>query len=130
MAYSYQQILEAQYQRIADEQAQQVAELEAGRVSEDAFRTTSAADRILELDKSRDALDRRAAGFAAGQQQQPQASRYGLSKDEVDVAHSIASGDRDMTNDDREKSYAEQKQKLRHMRSTGQYSDGQGAVRR
>ncbi len=130
MAYSYEDILRAQYQRIADEHAQQTAELEAGRVGEAAYRVTAAADRILELDKSREALDRRAQQFVASQQAQPQASPWGLSESEISIAHGIAGNDRSLSNDDREKIFAEQKHKLRNMRATGQYRDDQGSIRR
>jgi hypothetical protein len=128
MAYSYEQIMQAQYARIADEQAQAAADLEAGRVSEDAYRVTGAADRILQLDKDREALDRRAQGFIA--QQQPQGNKYGLSKDEQDVARGMFGNDQRMTHDQRERAYAEQKEKLRYMRATGQYRDDQGSIRR
>jgi hypothetical protein len=126
VAYSYQQILESQYARIAEEQAGAVAELEAGRLSEDAYRTTSAADRILELDKSREALDRRADQYVASQQQQPQGNAHGLSATEVEIARGISSGDSSLTNADREKIYAANKNKLRHLRATGEYRDDQG----
>jgi hypothetical protein len=126
VAYSYQQILEAQYERIADEHARAAAELEAARVAEDPYSVTSAADRILELDKSREALDRRAQGFVASQQARSQGNRYGLSRDEVDIAHSIGSGDQNLTNDERERTYAHNRDKLRHLRSIGAYRDQVG----
>jgi hypothetical protein len=130
MAYSYQQILEAQYLRITDEQAQAAAELEAGRVSEDAYRVTDAANRILQLDKDREALDRRAQGFIASQQAQPQTSKYGLSQDEVEIARGIAGNDRGLSGDDRERIFAENKLKLARARADGSYRDDQGRVTR
>jgi hypothetical protein len=131
MAYSYQQILESQYQRIAEEQSQAAADLEAGRISEDAYRVTGAADRILELDKTREALDRRANQYIASQQQQPQGNQYGLSQSEVEIARGISSGDSSLTNAERERIYAANKNKLRHMRQTGEYRDDQATqVRR
>lgn len=128
MAYSYEQILRSQYERLADEQAQAVAELEAGRVSEDSYRTTSAADRILELDKTRDALDRRAQNFVAGQQQ-PQGNQFGLNRDEIDIANGIASADASLTDTERQRAYATNKHRLRQMRASGQYRDDQGTTR-
>jgi hypothetical protein len=129
MAFSYEQILQSQYARIDDETAQQVAELEAGRVSEDAYRTSAAADRILELDKTREALERRAQGFVASQQR-PQSNEFGLSKDEQDIAHGIASNDPRLSKQDRERTYAENKHKLRLARANGSYRDDQGVVSR
>ena len=80
MAYSYQQILESQYSRLEVEHAEAAAELEAARRVEDAYRTTSAADKILELDKYRDALDRRAQSFIAGQQAHGTGSQPGVQR--------------------------------------------------
>jgi hypothetical protein len=128
VAYTYQQILESEYQSLAEEHAQALADLEAGRISEDPLRTTSASRRILELDGTRERLDRRANQFIASQQGQPQASKYGLNKDEIEVAHTIASGARDLTNEERERIYAEQKSKLARMRATREYDDTQGRV--
>lgn len=130
MAYSYQAILESQYQSIAEEQAQAAAELEAGRIAEDAYRTKAAADRILDLDKSREMLDRRARGFVQSQQAQPQGNKYGLNNDEVQVARTLSAGSTTMTNDDRERIYAENRAKYRHQRATGEYRDDQGRVTR
>jgi hypothetical protein len=115
MAYSYQQILEAQYARIADDHAQAAAELESGRVSEDAYRVTSAADRILELDQQRAALDARAHGFITSQQVQQQGNQFGLSRDEQDIAK--VSGISDET-------YARNKQKMRAMKAEGYWDQG------
>jgi len=127
MAYTYEQILRSQYENIATEQAQQLAELEAGRLAEDAYRTTAAADRILELDKSREALDRRAQGYVASQQAQPQGNAYGLSNDEIEVAKNSHSAG---TADERIEEYAKNKALYRHKRATGEYRDDQGTVRR
>jgi hypothetical protein len=90
----------------------------------------NAADEILTVDQKKLALDRIANQYVAQQQVQPQGNRYGLSKDEVDVAHGIASSDQRMTKDDREQLYAQNKAKLARMRATGEYRDDQGTVRR
>lgn len=58
------------------------------------------------------------------------ANKYGLSPDEVTIARGLASNDRNMSNDERERTYAEQKYKLQRMRADGTYRDDQGSVRR
>jgi hypothetical protein len=130
MAYEHESVIKAQYQQLTADRAAAVAEYEAQRIAEDQYGTMSAADRILEADAKLAALNRIADTYVAGQQSAQPQNRYGLSKDEQEVAHGLASGDRTMTNDQREQTYAENKQKLRHMRATGQYRDDQGLVRR
>ena len=128
MAYSYAQILESQYESIDSEQSQAVADLEAARLAEDAWRTTNAANRILELDKTREALDRRAQGFVASQQAAQQGgNRFGLSETERSVAHNSFTA-YDMTKEQKEELYARNRQKYQHMKATGQYSVDQGRV--
>src|SRR5438094_4928989 len=118
MAFSYQSIIEAQYARIAEDHAQLTADLEAARMSENAYAVTDAADKILALDQQRAALDARASSFVASQQQ-PQGNKYGLSRDEQEIAHGISSGDANLSNDQREAIYSHNRQRLRHMRATG-----------
>jgi hypothetical protein len=60
----------------------------------------------------------------------PGASRWGLSKDEQEIAHGISGGDPRLSKEDREKIYLENKNKLRHMRQTGEYRDDQGRASR
>lgn len=127
MAYDYADILVAQQQRIAAERAQAFADLEHGRIAEDADQTTQASDRILQLDLQENALRARANSMVASQNR-PAPNKYNLSTEEQSVAKTIASNDRSLSEDDRQKIYAEQRHKLREMRSTGQYSDGQGLV--
>lgn len=129
MAYSYQQILESQYESKAANRSQALADLEAARLNEDPAGTMDAADRILEIDKSVAALNTIANQYVRSQQQQPRGSKYGLSQDEMEIAHGFASGDRSMSNDEREKTYAENRDRLRHMRATGAYRDDQGRSR-
>jgi len=126
MAYSYEDIIRSQYEAKHTEKAQALADLEAARVAEDPSGTMAAADRIVEIDKSVSAIDRIAQTYVA-QQQQPQGNRYGLSPTEVEVAHNSHSGG---SKEERERDYAENKNKLRYLRQTGQYSDSQGSVRR
>jgi hypothetical protein len=130
MAYEHDAIIRAQYERLAAERAQAAADLEAGRLAENEFDTMGAADRIIEADTKIAALDRITQTYVASQQRAQAQSKYGLSKDEQDIARGMFSGDRTMSNDQREQTYAQQKEKLRYLRQTGQYRDDQGSVRR
>ena len=130
MAFEHRAVIEAQYQKLAIDRAQAVADYEAGRMAEDDYATMSAADRIVEADQKRLAVDRIASNFISQQQQQSQGSRYGLSADEVSIARGIAGNDPQMSDDERERLYAQNKERLRYMRATGQYRDDQGSVRR
>lgn len=127
MAYSYEDILRAQYEAKAAEKAQALADLEAARINENAADTMDAANRIVDIDKSVGALDKITNSYLAGQRAQPQGNRFGLSPTEVEVAHNSFSG---AEPEEKERSYAENKQKLQHMRATGAYRDDQGSVRR
>ena len=129
MAYSYQSIMQAQMDRLEAEGVQQAAELEAGRLEEDADRVNWAAQRILEIDAQRAQLVVRANHHAAQQRAQPRGNKYGLSHDEIEVARNFTT-DPKLTNDDKEKLYAEQRNRYRHARATGEYRDDQGTVRR
>lgn len=128
MAFEHEAIIKAQFQRLTADRAQAFAELEANRNAEDGASTMYAAERVLEVDAKLAALDNIANRMVASQQQQQQVNRYGLSPDEVGIAHTIAGNDASLSKDDREKVYAQQKQKLRYLRATGAYSDGQGSV--
>jgi hypothetical protein len=126
MAYSYEDIIRSQYEAKAAEKAQALADLEAARLNENAVDTMAAADRIVEIDKSVGALDRIANQYVASQQQ-PQGNRFGLSPTEVEIAHNSFSG---ASKEEKERSYAMNRDRLRHMRATGQYRDDQGTVSR
>jgi hypothetical protein len=128
MAYEHESIIRAQYQQLAEDRARAVADLESGRISEDQYTTMDAGNRILEADMKVSALNNIANQFVAGQQR-PQGNQYGLSKDEQDIAHGIASADTSLTNQERERAYAVNRDKLRYMRATGQYRDDQGTSR-
>jgi len=128
MPYDYGSIMQAQAQRIEADQAQAVADLEAARRNEDADGTMYAAGRILELDAQRAALDQRASQYLASQQQhQRQGNKYGLSPDELEIAHGAGG---DMSKEEKEELYARNRDKLRYTRATGQYRDDQGRVGR
>lgn len=90
----------------------------------------AAAQQLAGLRASARELEIMARDAYSAQQPRADANRYGLSADEVIIARGIASGDRNMTNDERERTYAEQKARLSHMRLTGEYRDDQGQVRR
>ncbi|EHR03225.1 hypothetical protein [Bradyrhizobium sp. WSM471] len=128
MSYDHKAVIEAQYNRLAAERAQAVYEYEAGRTAEDEYTTMDAAGRILELDAKAAALDKVASNLLT-QMQQPRGNAYGLSDDEVTIAKGISGGDDRLTNEDRLKIYAQQKEKLRYQRATGQYRDDQGMRR-
>jgi len=126
MAYEYKDIIQSQYEQQAAQRAQALADLEAARYNEDAGGVMDAANRIVDVDQRRTALDRIANQFASQQQQQqqPQGNRWNLSNEEVAVAKASHSGG---SEEERIEEYARNKQKLRHLRSTGEYSDSQGS---
>jgi hypothetical protein len=130
MAFDNSAIIKAQYQQLQADRAQAYADLEAQRHAENEWGTMNAANAILEADAKLQALDRVANTYVAGQQQAAQGSRYGLSRDEVAIARGIGSGDPKLTDDERQRIYAEQKGKYQHMRATGAYRDDQGSMRR
>ncbi|MEH2547132.1 hypothetical protein V1283_003777 [Bradyrhizobium sp. AZCC 2262] len=126
MAYEHRAVIEAQYQRLAADRAEAVARYESGRICEDEYETMNAANTILEMDQKRAALDRIAQNFVISQQQ-PRGNRYGLNEDEISIANGIAGSDQSITNEQRQQAYAANKERLRHMRATGQYRDDQGS---
>jgi len=125
VAYEYEAIIRAQYETIAQQRAQAAADLEAARMSEDSYSTMDASNRIVDADMRRAQVDQIANRFVASQQA-PRGNQFGLSDDEVSIARGISGGDSSLTNDDRERIYSANKNKLRHMRQTGQYCDDQG----
>jgi len=127
--YDHADIIRAQFNKLTAERARAHGEYEEARLGEDADGVMYAADRIVEIDARIGALDRIANVYAGQQHQQQQGNRYGLSRDEVTIARGIGSGDAKLSNDDREKLYAEQKARYQHMRATGQYRDDQGSRR-
>ena len=130
MAFDNSAIIKAQYQQLQADRAQAYADLEAQRHAENEWGTMSAANAILEADAKLQALDRVANTYVAGQQRQQSANKYGLNADEIAIARGNGSGDPRLTNDDRERIYAENRQKLQRMRATGEYRDDQGRVSR
>jgi hypothetical protein len=128
MAFHYDEILRSQAENLQAQQQLAAAELEAARIVDDAEGVHAAADRILHLDLMRNALGVRAQNYVNAQITQSQGNRYGLSQDELDVAH--GSFGTSMSKDEKERLYAENKARYQHMRATGVYRDDQGSVRR
>jgi len=67
---------------------------------------------------------------AASLRPAPGASRFGLSEDEVKIAHGISGSDPRLSNETREQIYAANKRKLAQARADGSYRDDQASVRR
>ncbi|WP_315806577.1 MULTISPECIES: hypothetical protein [unclassified Bradyrhizobium] len=130
MAWTYESILAAQAQRLEADRAQALAELEAARIYEDVSLMNTASDNLMRIDRDYAQLSRYATNMV--QQQQTPRNQFGLSDDEVAIARTIGEGRRDLglTDEARERLYAENKQKYQRMRATGEYRDDQGTVRR
>ena len=130
MPYDHRDVILAQHNKLIAERARVVGEYEKARLGEYADAVMYAADKLTEIDAKIGALNQIANNLVASQQQAQPSNRYGLSKDEVDIARGISGGDPKLSNDDREKLYAEQKAKYQRQRATGEYRDDQGTVRR
>jgi hypothetical protein len=130
MPFDYKDILIHQESRLQGQRAQALAELEASRVREDVEGVNMASDDILRIDRDLEELNRYASNYVRQNQVAAPRNKYNLSDDEVELAHGIAGNDHSLTKEDRERIYAEQKQKLGHMRATGAYRDDQGRVGR
>lgn len=112
MPFSYDDILRSQHDRINAQQASASADLEAARLADDAYMVQDAADRILQLDAQRMALNARANQYVAAQQI-PAGNKYRLSQDELDVARN---SNTDLPKEERERIYFENKQRYQHAR--------------
>ena len=130
MAYKHDDVIVYQHEQLVAERAAAVAQYESGRVNEDHYTTLAGANAILEADAKLEALGRIANNYVAGQQRAQPTNKYGLSRDEIAIARGNGSNDPRLTNDDRDRIYAEQKNKYQRLRSTGEYRDDQGMVRR
>jgi hypothetical protein len=141
MAFKYEDLLIDQGQLLQAERAEAMADLEAARQTEDIVRCREAEARILKIDGDYERLERYANQFVARQQAAPfygddvsardaqLAAKYGLSAQEIGVARNWTS-DPKICDDDKFREYAQQRNKYRYMRQTGQYRDDQGTVRR
>lgn len=90
----------------------------------------AAAQQLAGLRASARELELMAREASAAQQPRRDSNKYGLSADEITIANGLASNDRNLSNDERQRDYANQKARLQNMRMTGEYRDDQGTVRR
>jgi hypothetical protein len=130
VVFTHQQIIEDKYLRHAAEVAEASAEYERARLLDDAHQVQAATDRLTELKQQRMAMDALVYEQQAQQQRAQPQNRYGLNADEVTIARGIGSGDPKLSNDDREKLYAEQKSRYQQARRDGSYRDDQGRISR
>jgi hypothetical protein len=121
MAYDHRDVIIAQHNKLLADRAEAAGRYEQARLNEDSDGTMWAADHIVECDAKLAALNRIASDYIAGQQQAQQGSKYGLNSEQAAVAHTIGQGDARLTNDDRERIYSEQRNKLQRMRASGEY---------
>ncbi|WP_315775106.1 hypothetical protein [Bradyrhizobium sp. SZCCHNR1053] len=117
-----------QGQRLEAERAQALAELEAARIYEDVSLMNTASDALLRVDRDYAQLSRYANNMAA-QQQMPR-NQFGLNDDEVAIARTLGETRQDLTDEQREQIYAQNKARYHQMRRDGTYRDDQGTVRR
>jgi hypothetical protein len=139
VAYDYSAIFTSQWERLQEESAATAANLEAARQSENSEQVHAYAQRMLELDAQAQALGQRAQQYVA-QQQDAKAyqaqNRYGLSPQEAEIARNsfgpIKQNGRyvDMSDDEKLRTYALNRQKYRNMVADGSYSNHQGLVTR
>lgn len=130
MPYEHRDVVLAQHNKLLAERARVVGEYEEARLGEYPDAVMYAADKLTEIDAKIGALNQIANNLVASQQQAQPQNKYGLNKDEQEIARGLASGDRSMSDEDRQRVYAEQKAKYQRMRATGQYRDDQGSMKR
>ena len=138
MAYTYQQIVDQEWQNLQNEEQHAAAALEKARIEEDDAEIDAAKNRIYWVDQKKSSL------VARVQQTHPQQNgqqvtgrnvnigdkdnpRYvALSDEEISVAKLMNPSDTKLSDGDRLRLYGANKQKLAHMRATGQYTDRAG----
>jgi len=128
--YEHRDVVLAQHNKLLAERARVVGEYEEARLGEYPDAVMYAADKLTEIDAKIGALNQIANNLVASQQQAQPQNKYGLNKDEQEIARGLASGDRSISDEDRQRVYAEQKAKYQRMRATGQYRDDQGSMKR
>jgi len=111
MAFSYQQILESQFERIATSMRTFQQSWKPG--ASPRTPTGSPTRRIASWSWTSSAWRWMARANTFVATSQPRGNQFGLSKDEVDIAHGISGGDASLTNEQRERVYAQNKQRLR-----------------
>lgn len=128
MAYTYQEIIQAEYQDLANEEAHASATLEQARITEDVDAIKIATDRIYTVDQKRQSLTQRVQSFNAQHAAQPR-SRFGLTPEEQEIArlgphtHKDYPRERFLTDDQKEEIYARNRAKYRAMIANGSYSN-------
>jgi hypothetical protein len=120
MPYEHKDVIEAQWKVLAREREQAVLDYNQCNDFDDGDGVMAAANRIIDVDARRAALEGIARNLVM-QQAQPQSNRYGLSQDELDVARSCNLSP---------EAYSHNKNLLQYRRATGQYRDDQGSVKR
>jgi len=105
------------------------AEYQQAALAEDVDGMAAAAQQMAALRASMRELNSMASEYVATQRQATPSNRYGLSEDEVAIARNWTSDNR-MSEDEKLRTYAEQRQRYRQARADGSYRDDQGTVRR
>jgi hypothetical protein len=127
MTFKHEQVIEMQAEVLNSQRLRALNEYEASRLAgrDDILEH---ADTIVEIDAKLAALGNIAHQLAAGQQRPvgPAPNKYGLSDEEIAIARASIVDRPDLpklSDDERQKIYSEQKQKLQRMRASGEYSD-------
>ena len=133
MPFEHDAIINAQAEVLAARHARAMGEYESARQLDDGEATLAAADQLVEVQARIAALNliKQQQSNMQAMAQAAAPNRYGLSPEEIDIAHKSYTerGDRsDLTRDQKEQLYAQQKAKLQHMKRTGEYSVDQGQV--
>jgi hypothetical protein len=106
-----------------------VADFHLAQSSGDTDLAAEAAVRMASVEATAREFHSLASRAAAPQGGAAAIDRYGLNETEREVAKSWTN-DANISEDQRLRTYAEQKQRYQHQRATGQYRDDQGTVRR
>jgi hypothetical protein len=140
VAFTYQQIIEAEWQDLQAEHAAANAELEYARVAEDPHAVKAATNRLYDIDNRTRSLSERVQQM----QRQPQAmpgaegmssrdvalaKHYGLSAGDLSIAKNWTN-DSNLTDEAKVRTYVENRQRYRQARADGSYRDDQGTVTR
>jgi hypothetical protein len=140
MAFTWDQIVQAEWQDLANEEAHAAATLEQARIVEDVDAIQAAKERIYAVDAKRNSLTARVNRTQQQAQQMPGsddmtprdaalARHYGLSARDLSVAKGWTNAS-DMTDEDKVRTYLQNKQRYRQARADGSYRDDQGTVTR
>lgn len=105
------------------------AQFRQAQLDDDLSSATTAAMQINSLRVAMQSWDNMAAEVSRQQRPVRQANKFGLSEDEVAIARGIGGTARGMTDEIRERLYAEKKQLYRQKLADGSYSSGQGMQR-